>query len=153
MTAVGDDVVGRGPGGRDTVDAIGAADTGLTDVSSPSDQDPGIADGGDGLPRSRDGDGAAEALTVAYELVFDCRDEVVGHSILRRIEEVVGPTWEVTRGEDGPTWSLTLEFPSQAAADRFFCSDFYSRICVEVRRQCVSALLVVPLGPVVDREA
>lgn len=132
---------------------------GLVEVAhmAPPDDRPGRGDerGAESEATDEHGDGAVEAEkteAVAYELVFDCRDERAGLPIMARIESVVGPTWEVRRGERGPTWSLTIEFPSQRAADRFFCSDFYSRICTEVRRQCASALLVVPLGPVVDRE-
>lgn len=138
----------RPPGDTDLVETV--------DMAPPEDR-PARGDerGSEPEATGEHGDGATEAEEtepVAYELVFDCRDESASLPIVGRIESVVGPTWEVRRGECGPTWSLTIEFPSQRAADRFFCSDFYSRICTEVRRQCVSALLVVPLGPVGDRE-
>lgn len=83
---------------------------------------------------------------VRYEVVFDCRDRMVGNRLVDRIEGVVAPTWRIERGEEGPTWSVTIEFPSATVADRFFRSDFYRQFCTETRRSCRSSVLVVPLG-------
>lgn len=98
-----------------------------------------------------DGDGATaetgSAGRVRYEIVFECRDRMVGGRLAARIEEVIGPTFPVAKGEEGPTWSVTIEFPSPAAGDRFFASDFYRQFCIEVRRSAHSSVLVVPMGP------
>ncbi|HEX9766821.1 MAG TPA: hypothetical protein VGA36_08650 [Nitriliruptorales bacterium] len=83
---------------------------------------------------------------VRYEIVFDCRDRMVGARLATRIVDVMGPTFPVTQGEEGPTWSVAIEFTGPAAADRFFASDFYRQFCIEVRRAAHSSVLVVPLG-------
>ena len=85
---------------------------------------------------------------VAYEIVFQCADRMLGSRLAQRVDDVVGPTWTVQRSEDGPTWALTIQFPDAGAARRFFESSFYVELCEEVRRSCQSAVLVVPLGPV-----
>lgn len=87
---------------------------------------------------------------VAYEIVFDCRDRMLGGRLSQRLEDVVGPTWGLRRTEDGPTWAVVIEFPTTEAADRFFNSDFYRQFCIEARRSCRSSVLVVPLGPIKD---
>lgn len=89
---------------------------------------------------------------VAYEIVYDCADEVRGRALAEHIEEVVSPTWQVDRSETGPIWALTLTFPSERDADRFFHSEFYSRVCVQAREECEGSVLVVPLGPVAERQ-
>ena len=94
----------------------------------------------------------ADAERVAYEIVYDCRDRMLGQRLAQRLDEVVGPTWELRRVEEGPTWSIAIEFPDPRAADRFFDSDFYRQFCIEARRSCRSAVLVVPLGPVEDSD-
>ncbi|MDX1620501.1 MAG: hypothetical protein R3320_05900 [Nitriliruptorales bacterium] len=90
----------------------------------------------------------ADAERVAYEIVYDCRDRMTGQRLAQRLDEVVGPTWELRRVEEGPTWSIAIEFPTPQAAERFFDSDFYRQFCIEARRSCRSSVLVVPLGPV-----
>jgi hypothetical protein len=90
----------------------------------------------------------AGTTTVAYEIVYDCRDRMVGSRLAQRLQDVLGPTYRVDRTEEAASWSVTVRFPSQASADRFFDSDFYRQFCIEVRRSCRSPVLVVPLGPV-----
>lgn len=84
---------------------------------------------------------------VAYEIVYDCHEEGDGARMAERIRGVIGPTWSIERVSAGPEWALRIEFPSQHDADRFFDSDFYREVCDQIRRQCASAVLVVPLGP------
>lgn len=91
-------------------------------------------------------DVASEPL--AYEIVFDCKDKMLGARLAQRLDEVLGPTYGIARTEEGPSWAVAIRFPSQASADRFFDSDFYRQFCIEARRSCRSAVLVVPLGPV-----
>ncbi len=82
-----------------------------------------------------------------YEIVFDTRDRLLGNRLVSRIESVMGPTYPVQRGDSGPTWSVMIDFPHGKAADRFFSSDFYRQLCIEIRRSCNSPVLVVPMGP------
>ena len=107
----------------------------------------------------RDGDDTAEPVAVPrpltgtdstkrirYEVVFDCRDRVVGDRLCANLEEGT-PTTDIRRVEEGPTWSLGFDFPNGAAAEEFFGSEAYRQFCIEVRRSCRSSVLVVPLGP------
>lgn len=91
-------------------------------------------------------DASAGDRPIAYEIVYECRDKVVGARLAQRLEDVVGPTWTLRRVEEGPAWAMSIEFPSAASADRFFDSDFYRQFCIEARRSCRSSVLVVPLG-------
>lgn len=90
-----------------------------------------------------------EAATgpLAYDIVFECRDTLVGARLAQRLEDVLGPTYEVVRTEESAGWAVTITFPSRRSAERFFDSDFYRQFCIEARRSCRSAVLVVPLGP------
>jgi uncharacterized protein (DUF1330 family) len=104
--------------------------------SAPRDEGARVDDdGGGGRP-------------LAYDIVFECRDKMLGARLAQRLEDVLGPTYEVRRTEEGAGWAVTIEFPSARSADRFFDSDFYRQFCIEARRSCRSAVLVVPLGPV-----
>lgn len=85
---------------------------------------------------------------VSYEIVYDCRDRMLGSRLAQRLEDVARPAWPAERTEDGPTWAITIEFSSRPAADEFFSSDFYRQFCIEARRSCRSSVLVVPLGTV-----
>lgn len=86
---------------------------------------------------------------VRYEVAFDCRDHVTGERLLRSIESTAGDSVAVRAAETGPTtWSVTLEFPRQAAADAYLDGDAYRRFCEEVRRTCQASVLLIPLGPV-----
>lgn len=85
---------------------------------------------------------------VGYEIVFDCRDRMLGVGIVQRLEDAAEAGWLVERGEEGPTWSVDIRFPNQSDADRFFDSEFYRQLCIQARRSCGTAVLVVPLGPV-----
>lgn len=85
---------------------------------------------------------------IAYEIVYDCRDRMLGQRLAQRLDDVVGPTWDIRRVEEGPTWAVAIEFPSERAATKFFDSVFYRQFCIEARRSCRSSVLVVPLGPV-----
>lgn len=98
-------------------------------------------------PSIEDAAPAAEA-PVAYEIVYECRDKMLGGRLAQRLEDVVGPTWQLRRVEEGPSWALVIEFPSPASANRFFDSEFYRQFCIEARRSCRSSVLVVPLGKV-----
>lgn len=89
---------------------------------------------------------ADDDTPVGYEIVYECRDKMLGARLAQRLEEVLGPTYEVRRTEEGPAWAVSIAFPSRRSADRFFDSDFYKQFCIEARRSCRSAVLVVPLG-------
>ncbi|MBW3657839.1 MAG: DUF1330 domain-containing protein [Actinobacteria bacterium] len=91
--------------------------------------------------------GQPEDEPLAYEIVFDCKDKMLGARLANRLEEVLGPTYDVRRSEEPTGWAVVIEFPSSRSADRFFDSDFYRQFCIEARRSCRSAVLVVPLGP------
>lgn len=97
---------------------------------------------------AREGGDPTGDSRIAYEIVYDCRDRMLGQRLAQRLDEVVGPTWSIRRVEEGPTWSIVIEFPSSRSAERFFDSDFYRQFCIEARRGCRSSVLVVPLGPV-----
>jgi hypothetical protein len=84
-----------------------------------------------------------------YEIVFDCRDRVLGERLCGQLEDVLSNVGAVShRAEDGPTWAVTAEFGAPEDADEFFRGDLYRQFCVEVRRSCQSSVLVVPFGPV-----
>lgn len=91
---------------------------------------------------------AEDSERIAYEIVYDCRDRMLGQRLAQRLQDVVEPTWDIRRVEEGPTWSVAIEFPSGRSAERFFDSDLYRQFCIEARRSCRSSVLVVPLGPV-----
>ncbi len=99
-------------------------------------------------PAEPDAAAPAADVPVAYEIVYECRDKMLGVRLAQRLEEVLAPTYEVRRTEEGPSWAVSIEFPSRTSADRFFDSDFYRQFCIEARRSCRSAVLVVPLGDV-----
>lgn len=104
-------------------------------------------------PEGRVDDGDVEvppAPRVAYEIVYDCPDKMLGARLAQRLEDVLDPTSDVRRTEEGPSWAVTIGFASRGSADRFFDSDAYRQFCIEARRSCRSAVLVVPLGEVAD---
>lgn len=89
----------------------------------------------------------SDAGPVAYEIVFDCRDRMLGARLAHRLEDAATKDdWTIAATEEGPTWALTLEFPDRAHADVFFRGEFYRQYCIEIRRSCRSSVLVVPLG-------
>ncbi|MBW3619559.1 MAG: DUF1330 domain-containing protein [Actinobacteria bacterium] len=106
----------------------------------------GPYDEGDGAMVDGGTDPAEPPL--AYDIVFECKDKLLGGRLAQRLEDVLGPTYEVRRTEEVAGWAVTIEFPSRSSAERFFDSDFYRQFCIEARRSCRSAVLVVPLGPV-----
>lgn len=99
-------------------------------------------------PAASDETEEAADQPLAYDIVFECRDKMLGARLAQRLEDVLGPTYDVERTEETAGWAVTIRFPSQRSADRFFDSDFYRQFCIEARRSCRSAVLVVPLGPV-----
>lgn len=84
---------------------------------------------------------------VAYDLVFECRSRRNGALLAARLEEAVAGFGDARRAEEGPTWSVTVTFPSQAQADAFFADDRYEGFTADARERCRSSVLVVPLGP------
>ena len=89
---------------------------------------------------------------IGYEIVYDCRDRMLGRRLAQRLDEVAGPTWNLRLVEEGPTWSIAIEFPDERTAERFFDGEPYRQFCIEARRSCRSSVLVVPLGPTEDSE-
>lgn len=106
------------------------------------------APGDDGATTGTDTSADAAVQPLAYDIVFECRDKALGARLAQRLEDVLGPTYDVDRTEESAGWAVTIRFPSSRSADRFFDSDFYRQFCIEARRSCRSAVLVVPLGPV-----
>lgn len=88
-------------------------------------------------------------MSVRYEIVFECRDRMLGTRMLDRLIDTLGTDAEVRRNEEGPrTWSVEAVFPSRQDAARVLRGEGYRQFCVEVRRSCRSSVFVVPLGPV-----
>lgn len=109
-----------------------------------------MSDHGPSPPGHGPGIGTSPLSTgaVRYEIVFDCRDRMLGTRLLDRLERSMDDASEIKREEEGPTWSLHVAFRSPRRADEFFRSDAYRQFCIEARRTCRSSVLVVPLGPV-----
>lgn len=87
-----------------------------------------------------------DAPPVRYDVVFDCRDRLAADRLCRELEGMAGGA-TTGRSEDGPTWTVTMEFPDTEAADGFFHSEDYRQFCMDVRRTSQASVLVVPLGP------
>ena len=85
---------------------------------------------------------------VRYEVVFDCRDRLLGERLADQLQDLVRSFGDAKLTEDGPTYAMTLEFNDPELADGFFRGEEYRQFCVEVRRSSQSSVLVVPLGAV-----
>lgn len=83
---------------------------------------------------------------VRYEVVFDCRDRPIGERLCGHLEDLTEGVI-VRRTDDGPTWTVTLDFESHRRALEFFGGEPYRQFCMDVRRSAQTSVLVVPLGP------
>lgn len=132
-------------------DGEGGSVVEMVELEDPADEPAGepATPTGDpaGEQAAEQGDEQADE-PLAYEIVFDCKDKMLGARLANRLDEVLGPTYDVRRSEEPTGWAVVIEFPSSRSADRFFESDFYRQFCIEARRSCRSAVLVVPLGPI-----